>query len=152
MKYITRFLAVFLLTASCSTADEKQESNNLAIADSAKNLKSSEDASDFGTTTDSHKIYPETKTTEIFDTVLAGRGVQITIKKKYLDTYVSKAYEMDGVNYTEKYRDSEIWLTIKEKNRIALDTIFRKEQFLQDADQEFSKIAIFGNYRHNGQK
>ena len=92
------------------------------------------------------RIYPEIKTTEKFDTVISDRQLQIIIIKTDLDSYVINKYFEDDKLYIDKYRDVEIALTIKHKTRTVLDTIFRKTQFSNYADEDFMKIANFHNY------
>ena len=44
----------------------------------------------------SEKFIPETKGIEKFDTIIADRKIQITIKKTDLDSYVINEYEENG--------------------------------------------------------
>lgn len=97
----------------------------------------------------SEKFIPETKETEKFDTIIAERKIQITIKRTDLDTFVINEYEENGNKQIDKYRDAQISLTIKQNSQILLDTTFIKKQFSKYADKGFMDIAIFHNYWFN---
>lgn len=97
----------------------------------------------------SERFFPETIGIEKFDTIIANRQIQITIKKTDLDTYVINEYEDSGDKQIDKYRDAEISVIIKQNSQILLDTIFRKKQFSKNADNGFMDIAIFHNYWFN---
>ena len=97
----------------------------------------------------SERFFPEKKGTEKFDTLIANRQLQITIKKTVLDSFVTNEYEEDGIKHIDKYRDSEISLTINQNSQKLLDTVFRKKQFSKYGDKGFMDIAIFHNYWFN---
>ena len=128
-----------LLLLACNTKIEKK-STDLATADSSitslTNIKS-------------ERFFPETKTTEKFDTIIADKNLRVTIIKTDLDSYVLNVYDNNGKKQIDKYRDSEIKLTIKQKSQMLLDTVFRKEQFSKYCDNGFMDIAIIHNYWFN---
>lgn len=97
----------------------------------------------------SERFFPASKTAETFDTLIADKPIQISIIRRYLDSYVVNEYEANGKKQMNKYRDAEIALTIKQKAQTLIDTVFRKEQFLQYSKQDFMDIAIFHNYWFN---
>jgi hypothetical protein len=92
------------------------------------------------------RFFPEKKAVVEFDTTIADRQIQITIKRTDLDTYVINEYEYEGKKQIDKYRDAEIALTIKQKSQLLLDTVFRKSHFSKYAENGFMDIAIFNNY------
>lgn len=94
----------------------------------------------------SGRLFPETKATEKFDTLIADKQLQITIIRAYLDSYVLHEYEENGKKQIDKYRDAKISLTIKQNSKTLLDTVFRKEQFSKYGDKGFMRIAIFHSY------
>ncbi|MEN2402486.1 DUF4738 domain-containing protein [Flavobacterium sp. MC2016-06] len=96
------------------------------------------------------RFFPAEKTVEIFDTIIADKQIEITIIKKDLDSYVARQYDERDKKIIDKYRDASIALTIKQKSEILLDTVFRKEQFLENPTcKEFKKIAVFHDYWFN---
>ncbi len=95
------------------------------------------------------RFFPEKKTVVEFDTTIADRQIQITIKRTDLDSYVINEYEYEGKKQIDKYRDAEIALTIKQKYQLLLDTVFRKSHFSKNAENGFMDIAIFNNYWFN---
>ncbi len=94
----------------------------------------------------SERLFPETKTTEKFDTLIADKQLQITIIRTDLDNYVLHEYEENGKKQIDKYRDAKILLTIKQNSKTLLDTVFRKEHFSKYGDKGFMGIAVFHNY------
>jgi len=95
------------------------------------------------------RFFPETKSTEKFDTLITDKQLRVTIKRTDLDSYVVNEYEDNGIKQIDKYRDVEIALIIKEKSKTLLDTVFRKDQFSKYGDKGFMDIAIFHNYWFN---
>lgn len=130
--------SISILTFAFFLACTSQEDKKSTVAESSD--------SSAMTNRRSERFFPEKKTTEIFDTLIADSQVQISIKKTYLDSYVSNEYEEEGNKQVDKYRDAEITLVIEQNSEILLDTVLKKEQFLNYADQEFMDIAIFHNY------
>ncbi len=109
--------------------------------------KSTIENSDSSIVTAEHvRIFPENNSTHIFDTTISDRQIQITIKKTELDTYLVNEYEVNGVKQIDKYRNTEISVTIKKQSQILLDTVFIKEQFLKYTDKSFLDIATIHNY------
>jgi hypothetical protein len=111
------------------------------------------DSADSSTVTlansNSERFFPEQKGVEKFDTIIADRQIQIIVTKTDLDSYVTNEYDEDGHEQTDKYRDVQIALTIKQKSQTLLDTVFKKEQFSKYGDKGFIDIAIFHNYWFN---
>jgi len=133
------YILIFAFSIAC-TSQEDNKSTSVETLDSlAKTL----------TNTKSERFFPEIKSTEKFDTLIADRQLHISIRKTYLDSYVSLEYNEDGNKQIDKYRDAEISLTIKQNSQIILDTVLIKGQFSNYADQEFMDIAIFHNYWFN---
>lgn len=126
------FLTFAYLLVSCNSQTQPQ---------------STIDASDSSiATTEPVRFFPEKNSTQIFDTTISDKQIQITIKRTELDSYVVNEYEVDGKKQTDKYSDAEISVTIKRQSQILLDTVFIKEQFLKYTDKGFLDIAIIHNY------
>lgn len=132
-------LLLSILVFSCNTATEKTDS----IAESNDSMLMEE------VSTALERIYPATKTTEKFDTIIAEGNLEIIIVKQDLDTYITNEYIENGKKQIEKYRDAEINLIIKKNSDILLDTLFAKEQFYKHADKAFITSANFHNYWFN---
>lgn len=132
-------LILAFLLFSCNSKTEKKATIIQTADSSAVTL----------TNKKSERFIPETKETEKFDTIIAEKKIQITIKRTDLDTYVIREYEENGNRQIDKYRDAEISLTIKQNSQILLDTVFTKKQFSKYADKGFMDIAIFHNYWFN---
>ncbi|MEO8237187.1 MAG: DUF4738 domain-containing protein [Flavobacterium sp.] len=137
-KSILILILTFLLFA-CNSQTEKKGTSILTADSSAVTLVNKK----------LEKFIPETKRIEKFDTIIADKKIQITIKRTDLDSYVINEYEEDGNKQIDKYRDAEISLTIKQNSQILLDTVFTKKQFSKYADKGFMDIAIFHNYWFN---
>ena len=59
---------------------------------------------------------------------------------------MANEYDDESRKQIDMYRDVEIALTIKQKSKTLLDTIFSKEQFSKYGDIGFMEFAIFHNY------
>jgi hypothetical protein len=128
-----------LLLFACSAKTEKKQ----AVVETS-------DSSTVTTTNiKSERFFPENKEIVKFDTLLVDKQLQVTIIKKDLNSYVTNEYDDNGKKQIDNYRDAEITVIIKQKSQILLDTIFRKKQFSQYADNDFMDIAIFHNYWFN---
>ncbi|MBO9701002.1 MAG: hypothetical protein J7604_12385 [Sporocytophaga sp.] len=112
------YILIFAFSIACTSQEDKTSTNAEPLDSSAKTLKN----------TISERFFPEIKETEIFDTLIADRQIQITIKKTHLDSYVTLVYEEGGNKQFDNYRDAEIAL-IKQDSQILLDTVFRKVSF-----------------------
>lgn len=112
-------------------------------------VETADSSTAFLTNIKSERFFPETKTTEKFDTLIADKKLQVTIIRTNLDSYVVNEYDDNGKKQIDKYRDAQIALTIKQWSQTILDTVFRKEQFSKYGDKGFMDIAIFHNYWFN---
>ena len=139
MRNCIKFLIFTLLLFACNSNTDKKSIN----------VKSSDGSTTSLTNTISERFFPESKSTEKFDTLIADKQLQITIMRTDLDSYVTNEYEDNGKKQIDKYRDAEIALIIKQKSEILIDTVFRKEQFSKYADKGFMDIANFHNYWFN---
>lgn len=128
----------FLLFA-CNSKTDKKSTVVESVYSSTSSL----------TNNKSERFFPETKTIEKFDTLIANKQLQITIIRTDLDSYVVNEYEDNGNKQIDNYRNAKIALTIKQKSQTLLDTVFRKEQFSKYGDKGFMNIAIFHNYWFN---
>lgn len=134
-------LQIFLIALIFISCNSKAEKNSEVI--NQKN--SSQKVTEIGT----EKLYPIKKATEKFDTLIVSKKIRISIVRKDLDSYVlHKSWSSDKISI-EKYRNAEIFLTIKQNENILIDTTFRKEQFTKSFGKEFLDIAIFHNYWFN---
>lgn len=98
------------------------------------------------TNIESERFLQETDGSKKFDTILVDKQLHVTIIRTELDSYVEHEYVENGKKQIAKYRDAEIALTIEKGSQTLLDTVFRKEHFLEFGDQAFMDIAIFHNY------
>lgn len=128
-----------LLLFACNSSTDKK----------SKEVETTDSSTAALTNSKSERFFPETKAIEKFDTLIADKQLQVTIIRKDLDSYVANEYENNGKKQIDKYRDAEIALIIKQNSQTLLDTVFRKEQFLNYADKSFMDIAIFHNYWFN---
>lgn len=139
MKKCIIFLTFTLLLFACNSNTDKKSQDVISSDGSTISL----------TNKTSERIFPETITSEIFDTLIVDRQLQITIMRTDLESFVTNEYEDNGKKLIDKYRDAEITLTIKLKSQILIDTVFRKEQFSKYTDKGFMDIANFHNYWFN---
>ncbi len=139
MKKCIIFLTITLLHFACNSNTDKKSQDVISSDGSTTSL----------TNKTSERIFPETITSEIFDTLIVDRQLQITIMRTDLESYVTNEYEDNGKKQIDKYRDAEITLTIKLKSQTLIDTVFRKEQFSKYTDKGFMDIAKFHNYWFN---
>lgn len=95
------------------------------------------------------RYFPEEKETEEFDTIISAQNVEISIKSRTLDSYVTNEYEIEGIKHIDKYRGSEKHLFIKKSNEVLIDTIFKKSNFTEMTGEDFLKIADFHGYWFN---
>ncbi|PIV50213.1 MAG: hypothetical protein COS19_04720 [Flavobacteriaceae bacterium CG02_land_8_20_14_3_00_34_13] len=95
------------------------------------------------------RYFPEEIVTVEFDTIISSHNLQISIKSKSLDSYVTNEFEIEGKKYIDKYRDSEKHLLIRRSNEILLDTVLRKSDFSELTGDDFLKIADFHGYWFN---
>lgn len=98
---------------------------------------------------DIETFIPASILSEVVDTLITDRQLQITITKTDLESYIVRSYYEDSNAIIDKYRDAEVSIVIKLKAEIILDTVLRKEQFAQYADEDFLDIAILHNYWFN---
>lgn len=92
------------------------------------------------------RYFPEEIVTVEFDTIISSQDMQISIKSKSLDSYVTNEFEIEGKRYIDKYRDSEKHLLVRKSNEILLDTVLRKNDFSELTGDGFLKIADFHGY------
>lgn len=92
------------------------------------------------------RFFPLTKEVIISDTLIQNQGIRISISQKPLDSYVINEFDSDGIKNIHKYRDFENHLIIEKDSKILTDTIFRKNDFLENTGQDFQKISIFHGY------
>ena len=92
------------------------------------------------------KFFPDTKDPIKNDTLIQNRGIQISIVQIPLDSYVVNEFNSDGIKNIHKYRDFENHLIIEKNSVTLIDTIFRKENFLENTGQEFQEISVFHGY------
>lgn len=130
------FSVITFLLIACNSQTNKESTISVSADSSNVTL----------TNMKSERFIPETKGIEKFDTLIVDRQIQITITKTDLDSYVTNEYDDESRNQIDKYRDTEITLTIKQKSQTLLDTIFSKEQFSKYGDIGFMEFAIFHNY------
>lgn len=95
------------------------------------------------------RYFPKEKDVIEFDTIIAAKNLRITIQSKFLDSYVINEFDSESIKYTNKYRNNEKHLVIKQSNKIIIDTVFRKNNFEKLAGKDFLKIAQFHNYSFN---
>ncbi len=95
------------------------------------------------------RYFPEEKEMKRIDTIISEMNLKITIIDKALDSYVTNEFENGGIKYIDKYRDSEKRLIIKLADEVVIDTIFRKEDFVDYAGQDFLEIANLHGYWFN---
>ena len=77
------------------------------------------------------RFFPEEKETVEFDTIVSAQNIEISIKSRYLDSYVINEFEIEGVKHIDKYRDSEKHLLILKSNEVVIDTVFKKNDFIR---------------------
>lgn len=129
----------FFLLFACNSKTDKKSTI----------IESTDSSTTSFTNIKSERFFPEIKTSEKFDTILADKQLEVTIIRTDLDSYIVNEYEDNGKKQIDKYRDAEIALIIKQNSETLLDTIFRKEQFSKYGDKDFMDIAIFHNYWFN---
>jgi hypothetical protein len=95
------------------------------------------------------RYFPKEKYIVKYDTIVTARNLRISIQNRFLDSFVTNEFESDGIKHIDKYRDSEKHLVIKISNEILVDTIFKKNDFVENAGQDFLKIADFHGYWFN---
>ena len=95
------------------------------------------------------RYLPEEKQITKFDTIISNKNLKISISSSHLDSYVTNEYESEGIKYIDKYRDSEKHLIIELSNEVIIDTLFKKDDFVEYAGQDFLKIADFHGYWFN---
>ncbi|TYP72119.1 DUF4738 domain-containing protein [Aquimarina intermedia] len=143
-----------LLLLSCGGQEKKKATvdNDTEIVENAK------EQIDSLTTYENHnsvgnniieRYFPEEKEIAEFDTIISESNLKISIQSKYLDSYVTNEFEIEGFKHIDKYRDSEKHLLIKKTNEILIDTVFKKRDFIELTGPEFLKIADFHGYWFN---
>ncbi|NQX81968.1 MAG: DUF4738 domain-containing protein [Flavobacteriaceae bacterium] len=127
-------------TVKVERADKQIDSLTISIDESVNNQNVVE------------RYFPEEKDIVKYDTIISARNLRISIQNRFLDSFVTNEFESKGIKHIDKYRDSEKHLVIKSSNEILVDTIFKKNDFLEIAGQDFLKIADFHGYWFNGIK
>lgn len=85
---------------------------------------------------------------EKFDTLLSNQQLHISIKKSKSNTHVISEYFDENIAKAFlKYDNNEISVVIKHKSKVVLDTIFKKENFLEILDQNFFNVAVLYEYQ-----
>lgn len=95
------------------------------------------------------RFLPKEKETLEFDTLVSAENIEILIKSRSLDSYVTNEFEIEGIKHFDKYRDSEKHLIIKKSNKVVIDTVFKKSDFTELTGEDFLKIANFHGYWFN---
>ncbi|WP_103070135.1 DUF4738 domain-containing protein [Aquimarina sediminis] len=95
------------------------------------------------------RFFPLEKETIKTDTLIRNLDIQISIIQNSLDSYVVNEFDSDGVKNIHKYRDFEHQLIIKKGTKVLIDTIFKKEKFVQNAGQQLIDISRFHGYSFN---
>lgn len=145
---------VIILLLSCSndkkkkTIVEKETIKNESVTEMVDSLNSQQNES-ASTKTVVERYFPKEKEIAEFDTTIAQKDLRISIENRFLDSSVVVEFENDGINYIDKYRDIENHLVIKNSNEILIDTVLRKNDFIELAGQEFLEIANFHRYWFN---
>ena len=92
------------------------------------------------------RYFPEELGSVKIDTIITERDLTITIQSRFLDSYVINEFEIDGIKYVDKYRESEKHLLIKSSTEILADTVFSKDDFNRLLGDDLRKIARFHGY------
>ena len=134
MKFYLFLTILFLSIISCS----KKQSEELPIF---TNLKD--------TVLNVQEIRKsELNKSEKFDTLLSNQQLHISIKKSKSNTHViSEYFDENNAKAFLKYDNNEISVIIKHKSKVVLDTIFKKENFLEILDQDFFNVAVLYEYQ-----
>ncbi|WP_299246226.1 DUF4738 domain-containing protein [uncultured Aquimarina sp.] len=95
------------------------------------------------------RFFPLEKETIKKDTLIKNLDIRISIVQNSLDSYVVDEFDSDGVKNIHKYRDSEHHLTINKGAKVLIDTIFKKDEFVENAGQQLIDISRFHGYWFN---
>ncbi len=138
----TLTLSLFLLSCKPELNTKESNSNKGVEIDQGKknqyNLKVKDSLVE--------KFFPSTRETTKNDTLIQNLGIRISIVQKPLESYIINEFISDGVKNIHKYRDFENHLVIEKGSKKIIDTIFRKENFLENTGHEFQEISIFHGY------
>lgn len=154
MKNLFFIIVITILLSSCSNEKkkkavvEKETIKNESAMEMVDSLNSQQNEN-ASTKKVVERYFPKEKEIAEFDTTIAQKDLRISIESRFLDSFVVDEFDSDGVNYIDKYRDSENHLVIKNSNEILIDTVLRKKDFIELAGQEFLEIAIFHRYWFN---
>lgn len=92
------------------------------------------------------RFFPESKLSELQDTILNDPPITITIMKAYLDSFVVNEFDSEGRLYRDQYRDAAVRLTIRKQQQTISDTLFSKNSFRQLTSVDFLKSAVLQQY------
>ncbi|WP_157687295.1 hypothetical protein [Pedobacter psychrophilus] len=118
-----QILSFAYLLISCNSQVDDKRLNKIDATDSPTVLY---------TNNKSELLYSETESPEKLEHILANRRLKITLVKSYLNSYITHDYS----HGTDKYRDVQFALIIKQNSQILLDTILRKEDFVRYVGKE----------------
>ncbi len=95
------------------------------------------------------RFFPSEKEIIKNDTLIQMRNIEIEITRNSLDSYIVNEFDSDGIKNIQKYRDFENHLLIKKDSKVLIDTILKKENFIENTGKEFQYISIFHGYWFN---